>query len=70
MSTMSDAVRQQFKAGDDVRDAGLVTPASIRRFDDIAYGPDVQWQKLTSIVPKTFPLQLRAHAPRRRCPSS
>ena len=55
MSTMSDAVRQQFKAGDDVRDAGLVTPASIRRFDDIAYGPDVQWQKLDVYRPKDAP---------------
>lgn len=46
MSQMSDFMRQQFKAGDDVRDAGLTTPPDIRRYDDIVYGPDSQIQKL------------------------
>ena len=55
MSTMSDVVRQQFKAGDDVRDAGLITPADIERFDDIAYGPDDQWQKLDVYRPCDVP---------------
>ena len=32
-------IRRMFKAGDDVRDAGLVTPPDVVRFDDICYGP-------------------------------
>ncbi len=32
-------IRKMFKAGDDVRDAGLVTPPDVVRFDDICYGP-------------------------------
>ena len=46
MSVMSDMIRAQFKEGDDVRDAGLTTPEGIKRFDDIAYGPDADWQLL------------------------
>ena len=42
----------QFKAGDDVRDAGLITPASIERFDNIAYGSDATWQVLDVYRPK------------------
>jgi len=34
------ALRDLFKKGDDIRDAGLTTPESIRRFDDLAYGSD------------------------------
>lgn len=40
MSQVSDTVRQMFKEGDDIRDAGLTTPDDIVRYDDIAYGDD------------------------------
>lgn len=41
-----EKIRKSFKTSDDARDAGLVTPAGIRRFDDIPYGPDRDWQVL------------------------
>lgn len=41
MSDMSNMVRINFKKGDDIRDAGLKTPETIERFDDIPYGADV-----------------------------
>ena len=63
MSTLSDVVRSQFKAGDDVRDAGLVTPAGIERFDDIAYGPDAAWQVLDVYRPKSAPAPTSPTAP-------
>ncbi|MBO6041558.1 MAG: alpha/beta hydrolase [Oscillospiraceae bacterium] len=40
MSIKSILFRFICKRGDDKRDAGLVTPADIVRFDDIRYGPD------------------------------
>lgn len=40
MSEASDMVRKNFKESDDKRDAGLVTPSDVVRFDDIAYGQD------------------------------
>lgn len=46
MSAMSSVVCRMFKAGDDKRDAGLVTPGDVRRFDDICYGTDTKWQML------------------------
>lgn len=52
MSKMADMVRRQFKAGDDVRDAGLVTPPGVERFDDIAYGVDPAWQSLDVYRPR------------------
>ena len=52
MSMTSDSVRANFKAGDDVRDAGLTTPEDIVRFDDIVYGPDPAWQVLDVYRPK------------------
>ena len=52
MSVMSDMIRAQFKEGDDIRDAGLTTPDGIKRFDDIAYGPDADWQLLDVYRPK------------------
>ncbi len=52
MSYTSDIVREQFKAGDDIRDAGLVTPTCIERFDDITYGTDSRWQSLDVYRPK------------------
>lgn len=52
MSAISDLIRAQFKEGDDIRDAGLTTPAGIERFDDIAYGPDKEWNVLDVYRPK------------------
>lgn len=52
MSAISDMVRQQFKEGDDIRDAGLVTPEDIERYDDIQYGEDKTWQVLDVYKPK------------------
>lgn len=46
MSAYSDEIRAKFKAYDDVRDAGLSTPAEIERFDDLQYGPDTTMQVL------------------------
>ena len=52
MSATSDLVRKLFKEGDDKRDAGLTTPDSIKRYDDICYGSDEYWQKLDVYRPK------------------
>lgn len=45
-------VRQQFKAGDDIRDAGLTTPEDIVRYDDIQYGASDVWQVLDLYRPR------------------
>ena len=52
MSQASDFVRKNFKAGDDIRDAGLTTPEDIVRYDDIVYGADPKWQCLDVYRPK------------------
>ncbi len=52
MSELSDMIRKMFKEGDDIRDAGLTTPEDIKRFDDIAYGSDKEWQVLDVYRPK------------------
>lgn len=52
MSQASDFVRKNFKAGDDIRDAGLTTPEDIVRYDDIVYGDDPKWQCLDVYRPK------------------
>lgn len=52
MSKTSDRLRYEFKKGDDIRDAGLRTPADIERRDDILYGTDPEWQKLDVYRPK------------------
>ena len=52
MSQTSDRLRAEFKRGDDIRDAGLTTPADIQRFDDIPYGDDPAWQALDVYRPK------------------
>lgn len=52
MSQASDFVRTNFKAGDDIRDAGLTTPEDIQRFNDIVYGEDPVWQSLDVYRPK------------------
>lgn len=52
MSKTSDMVRKMFGEGDDKRDAGLVTPDDVERFDDIVYGEDSKWQRLDVYRPK------------------
>ncbi|MBQ0064592.1 MAG: alpha/beta hydrolase [Firmicutes bacterium] len=52
MSAISDMIRQQFKEGDDIRDAGLTSPEDIQRYDDIQYGEDATWQVLDLYKPK------------------
>ncbi len=52
MSLLSIMVRAMFKKGDDKRDAGLVTPDDIARFDDLIYGPDPDWNVLDVYRPK------------------
>lgn len=52
MSIASILLRAMFKRGDDKRDAGCTTPADIRRFDNIAYGPDPKWHLLDVYRPK------------------
>jgi len=46
MSRSSEKMRRGSALGDERRDAGLTTPAYIRRFDDIQYGPDPDWNVL------------------------
>lgn len=52
MSKTSDSIRENFKKGDDQRDAGLTTPDNISRYDDILYGVDTDWQLLDVYRPK------------------
>lgn len=52
MSIYSDQVRKEFGQADEKRDAGLTTPAEIRRFDNILYGTDETWQKLDVYCPQ------------------
>ena len=48
----AEFIRKSFAAGDDERDKGLTSPEDVRRFDDIAYGPDPVWQVLDVYRPK------------------
>ena len=52
MSKVSEQVRTRFRQGDDLRDAGLTTPADVLRFDDILYGSDPIWQTLDVYRPR------------------
>jgi acetyl esterase/lipase len=52
MSETSDMIRKMFYEGDQKRDAGLKTPDSIQRYDDILYGADTRWQILDVYRPK------------------
>lgn len=54
MSNVSDSLRKSFTEGDNIRDAGLVTPEDILRFDDILYGEDPVWQKLDVYRPRNM----------------
>ena len=58
MHEMAMMIRTQFGEGDTIRDAGLTTPDDIERFDDIAYGPDHDWQVLDVYRPKGAELPL------------
>lgn len=53
MSILSERIREEFKTNDDRRDAGLVTPDSVIRYDDLAYGNDEKWQILDVYRPKS-----------------
>ncbi len=52
MSERSDRLRAEFKKEDDERDAGLVTPDNVVRYDDIQYGPYGEWNLLDVYRPK------------------
>ncbi|MBR0138069.1 MAG: alpha/beta hydrolase [Erysipelotrichaceae bacterium] len=52
MSLISSYIRKQFAKGDRARDAGLVTPEDVLRYDDIVYGTDRKWQSLDVYRPK------------------
>lgn len=53
MSITSFLVRRSFGKNDRKRDAGLTTPDTVKRFDDIQYGPDPKWQVLDVYRPKS-----------------
>ena len=52
MSKNSDKIRADFGSGDRKRDAGLTTPETIERFDDISYGSHPTWNLLDVYRPK------------------
>jgi acetyl esterase/lipase len=52
MGGIVDEIRKSFKENDDRRDAGLLTPEDVERFDDIKYGDDPKWQVLDVYRPK------------------
>ncbi len=52
MSVTSKIICRLFARNDKKRDAGLITPDEIVRYDDIAYGDDVRWQRLDVYRPR------------------
>ncbi len=52
MSVASMIVRHMFGEGDKKRDAGLETPKSVKRFDNISYGPNKKYQVLDVYRPE------------------
>jgi len=52
MSLLSMYIRYDFGKGDRKRDAGLMTPEDVLRFNDISYGEDRKWQILDVYRPK------------------
>lgn len=46
MTRAAEEMRRNSSLGDEKRDAGLTTPAYIRRYDDIVYGEDRDWNVL------------------------
>lgn len=67
MSKISDRVRVDWLKGDTERDAGLTTPSTVLRYNDIPYGPDPQWNILDLYLPKKkapkggFPVIISIH---------
>lgn len=52
MSVLSDRTIREFTEADDIRDAGLTTPADVARVDDIVYGADPQRQVMDLYRPR------------------
>lgn len=52
MSEYALKIRKEFAEGDAKRDAGLTTPESIQRMDNIQYGDDPVWNLLDVYRPK------------------
>ena len=52
MSEFSDMIRKAFGEGDAKRDAGLKTPSTVKRFDNISYGSHPTWNLLDVYRPK------------------
>ena len=52
MSRFSDMIRKSFGEGDAKRDAGLKTPSTVKRFDNISYGTHPTWNLLDVYRPK------------------
>ena len=66
MSQIADQLRRDFKASDDIRDAGLTTPEDVVRYDDIRYGDESPLQALDLYRPraaegKTLPVIVSVH---------
>ena len=57
MSITSSSLRLAFRRSDTARDAGLTTPADIRRFDDIVYGADAEWEVLDVYRPRSADME-------------
>ena len=53
MSEQYLVIRKEWAESDAKRDAGLVTPPEVERFDDIVYGTDPQWQRLDVYRPRS-----------------
>ncbi len=53
MSLISFALCSIFNRNDAKRDAGLVTPDDIIRYDNILYGPDEKWNQLDVYRPRS-----------------
>lgn len=52
MSETSKQMRAEWSVNDAKRDAGLTTPETVERFDDLLYGPDAVWNRLDVYRPK------------------
>lgn len=52
MSATSERIREEWAASDARRDAGLVTPEDVERFDSIPYGKDPKWNLLDVYRPR------------------
>ena len=51
MSELAKRIVAEFTAADAIRDAGLSTPPDVARADDIAYGPEADWQVMDLYKP-------------------